>query len=125
MLDKTYDFLEAEGTATETGCVPSSNTCGSSGQNALDGPNWCSASYPSVEITYYVAPTVPIDIKGNKSIVGVGDKGVIRGKGIRLVNDISNVIIQNVHFTVSSFRIQEMRRVLTILGTQPSIHLGW
>lgn len=99
MLDKTYDFLEAEGTATETGCVPSSNTCGSSGQNALDGPNWCSASYPSVEITYYVAPTVPIDIKGNKSIVGVGDKGVIRGKGIRLVNDISNVIIQNVHFT--------------------------
>lgn len=101
MLDKTYDFLEAEGQATETGCVPSSNTCGSSGQNALDGPNWCSDDYESIEITYYVAPTVPIDIKGNKSIVGVGDKGVIRGKGIRLVNDISNVIIQNVHFTVS------------------------
>ncbi|KAF7530481.1 hypothetical protein G7054_g9542 [Neopestalotiopsis clavispora] len=99
MLDKTYDFLEAEGQATETGCVPASNTCGSSGQNALDGPNWCSDDYESIEITYYVAPTVPIDIKGNKSIVGVGDKGVIRGKGIRLVNDISNVIIQNVHFT--------------------------
>ncbi|ETS85384.1 pectin lyase F [Pestalotiopsis fici W106-1] len=99
MLDKTYDFLEAEGTATETGCVPSSNTCGSSGQNALDGPNWCSDDYESIEVTYYVAPTTPIDIKGNKSIVGVGDKGVIRGKGIRLVSDATNVIIQNVHFT--------------------------
>lgn len=35
----------------------------------------------------------------NKSIVGVGSTGVIRGKGLRLVNGVSNVIIQNVHIT--------------------------
>lgn len=104
MLDKTYDFLEAEGRATETGCSPDSNTCGSSGQNALDGPNWCSDSYPAVGITYYVAPTEPIDTKGDKSIIGVGDKGIIGAKGIRFVNDVSNIIIQNIHFTVSHKR---------------------
>ncbi|KAF2133801.1 polysaccharide lyase family 1 protein [Dothidotthia symphoricarpi CBS 119687] len=98
MLNKTYDFNAAEGKKTETGCRPASNTCRSKGQDALNGPNWCSASYPKVRVTYNVAPTKPIDIKGNKSIVGVGNKGVIRGKGFRLVN-VKNIVIQNVHFT--------------------------
>lgn len=84
MLDKTYDFSGSEGTKTETGCIPDSNTCGSSGQNALDGPDWCSADYPSVEVTYDVAAAEYLDIKGDKSIVGVGDAGVIKGKGFRL-----------------------------------------
>lgn len=125
MLDKEYNFLEAEGTATETGCRPASNTCGLSGQDALDGPNWCSDSYPAVEVTYDVAPTKPIDIKGNKSIVGVGSNGVIRGKGFRLVNGVSNIIIQNVHFTVS-LKIHPLilETMLTLAGTEPRIHLG-
>lgn len=52
-----------------------------------------------MEVTYDVAPTKPIDIKSNKSIVGVDDKGVVRGKGFRLVNDVENVIFQNFHIT--------------------------
>ncbi|KAF4307318.1 putative pectin lyase a precursor protein [Botryosphaeria dothidea] len=99
LLDKEYNFLESEGTKTEDGCRPDSNTCGSSGQDALDGPNWCSASYPTVSVTYDVAATNPIDVKSNKSVVGVGDQGVIRGKGFRFVNDVSNIIFQNVHVT--------------------------
>lgn len=35
LLDKEYNFLETEGTTTEDGCRPDSNTCGSSGQDAL------------------------------------------------------------------------------------------
>ncbi|KAK0662655.1 putative pectin lyase F-2 [Lasiodiplodia hormozganensis] len=99
LLDKEYDFTGSEGTKTEDGCRPDSNTCGSSGQDALDGPNWCSASYPTVSVTYDVAATNPIDVKSNKSIVGVGDKGVIRGKGFRFVSGAQNIIFQNVHVT--------------------------
>lgn len=84
LLDKEYNFLKSEGTTTENGCRPDSNTCGNKGQDALDGPNWCSASYPTVEVTYDVAATKPIDIKSNKSIVGVDNKGVVRGKGFRV-----------------------------------------
>ena len=104
MLDKEYNFLNAEGRQTATGCRPSSNTCGSAGQDALEGPNWCGTN-PDIQVTYYVSPTKPIDIKGNKSIVGVGNKGVIRGKGFRLVNNVKNIIIQNVHFTASTVTI--------------------
>lgn len=99
LLDKEYSFLKSEGTKTEDGCRPDSNTCGSSGQDALDGPNWCSADYPVVSVTYDVAATKPIDIKSNKSIVGVGNKGVVRGKGFRLVSGAKNVIFQNFHIT--------------------------
>lgn len=40
-----------------------------------------------------------MNLASNKSIVGVGSTGVIRGKGLRLVNGVSNVIIQNLHIT--------------------------
>lgn len=50
-------------------------------------------------MTYDNAATKPIDIRSNKSIVGVGDKGVIRGKGFRFVSGAKNVIFQNVHIT--------------------------
>jgi pectin lyase len=99
LLDKEYNFLDSEGTTTENGCRPDSNTCGTKGQDALDGPNWCSASYPTVEVTYDVAATKPIDIKSNKSIVGIGAKGVIRGKGFRVVSGAQNIIFQNFHIT--------------------------
>lgn len=52
-----------------------------------------------VEVTYDVAATNPIDVKSNKSLVGVGDKGVIRGKGFRFVNGAENIIFQNVEIT--------------------------
>ncbi|KAI9929867.1 hypothetical protein MW887_011674 [Aspergillus wentii] len=98
LIDRTFDFTLSEGTATETGCIPDSNTCGEHGQNALDGPNWCSSSYPSVEVTYNVAATDPIYVGSNKSLVGVGSKGVIRGRGLKLTS-VENVIIQNIHIT--------------------------
>lgn len=99
LIDKEFDFIGSEGSKTENGCRPDSNTCGSSGQDALDGPNWCSSSYPTVEVTYDVAGTGYIDVASDKSIVGVGSEGVVRGKGFRVANSAENVIFQNFHIT--------------------------
>lgn len=98
MIDKEYNFLAAEGKTTGPGCIPTSNTCGAKGQDALNGPNWCNPADKT--FTYFVSPGKPIDIKSNKSLVGVGNKGVIRGKGFRIVSNAKNVIIQNIHITV-------------------------
>lgn len=40
-----------------------------------------------------------INVGSNKSIIGVGNKGVIRGKGLRMANGAKNVIVQNIHIT--------------------------
>ncbi|PUU75777.1 pectin lyase fold/virulence factor [Tuber borchii] len=101
MLKKEYNFIGSQGTVTEAGCRPASNTCpNSGGQDAINGPSWCTkSSYPSIQVTYDKAGTTYIDVKSNKSIVGKGSAGVIRGIGLRIANGVSNVIIQNVHFT--------------------------
>jgi pectin lyase len=38
-------------------------------------------------------------IGSNKSLIGQGNKGVIKGKGVRIVSNAKNIIIQNVRFT--------------------------
>ncbi|CAZ82659.1 unnamed protein product [Tuber melanosporum] len=101
MLKKEYNFIGSQGTVTETGCRPASNTCpNSGGQDAINGASWCTKSgYPGISVTYDKAGTTFIDVKSNKSIVGKGTAGVIKGIGLRIANGVSNVIIQNVHFT--------------------------
>ncbi|KAL1619550.1 hypothetical protein SLS56_010044 [Neofusicoccum ribis] len=100
LIDKEFNFLETEGTKTATGCRPDSNTCpDNGGQDAINEANWCSSSYPSVEVTYDQAAMEGINVKSNKSLIGVGDKGVLRGKGLRLTGGVENIIIQNIHIT--------------------------
>ncbi|KAL7274116.1 hypothetical protein RUND412_003003 [Rhizina undulata] len=101
MLDKEYNFIGSEGTVTADGCRPTSNTCpDDGGQDAINGADWCtSGGYPTVSVTYDVASTGYIDVQSNKSIVGKGSAGVIRGKGLRVANGVTNVIIQNIHIT--------------------------
>lgn len=99
LIDKEFNFLGSKCTDCKC-CKPSSNTCGSSGQNAinLDSSSWC-GSYPTLTCTYDKAALEGIDVASNKSIVGVGSAGVLRGKGLRIRNGVSNVIIQNIHIT--------------------------
>lgn len=52
-----------------------------------------------VDCTYDNAAKSPIDLGSNKSIVGSGSKGVIKGKGFRVRGGASNIIIQNIHIT--------------------------
>ncbi|KAL5355921.1 pectin lyase fold/virulence factor [Aspergillus floccosus] len=47
--------------------------------------------------TYDNAARTPLDVGSNKSIVGVGSKGVLKGKGLRVWGGKSNVIIQNIY----------------------------
>ncbi|KAK7697718.1 hypothetical protein SLS64_013274 [Diaporthe eres] len=95
VLDKTFDFLNSEGTKTETGCAPYTTEAGC--QQAIDATGtWCSSDVPSVEVTYDVAATEGIELGSNKTIIGVDDKGVIIGKGFRMTNGASNIIIQNI-----------------------------
>ncbi|KAH8592886.1 pectin lyase fold/virulence factor [Bisporella sp. PMI_857] len=92
VLNKEYNFIGSEGTTTETGCRPASNTCGSSGQDAINKASWCdngnagTGAY-SISVTYDTAATNPINLGSNKSLIGIGTK---RSK---------NVIIQNIHIT--------------------------
>ncbi|MCJ1446025.1 MAG: hypothetical protein MMC23_006530 [Stictis urceolatum] len=104
MLNKEFNYIGSEGSVTETGCRPASNTCGSAGQDAINHADWCtngnagSGSY-SISVTYDKAGVSGINVGSNKSIVGVGSSGVIRGKGLRIANGATNVIIQNIHIT--------------------------
>ncbi|KAI9931410.1 hypothetical protein ASPWEDRAFT_103940 [Aspergillus wentii DTO 134E9] len=101
LIDKEFNFIGSEGNCSSCQCcIPDSNTCGSSGQNAIkqSGSDWC-GSYPSITCSYDKAGIESLEVASHKSIVGVGSKGVIRGKGLRLVNGVSNIIIQNIHIT--------------------------
>lgn len=40
-----------------------------------------------------------ITVKSNKSLIGSGSSGVIKGKGLRIVSGASNIIIQNIAIT--------------------------
>lgn len=69
----------------------------------MSQPQWCKnyqASSPTVSsITYDKAAWNAIKVQSNKSLVGQGSAGVIKGKGVYMANGVKNIIIQNVHFT--------------------------
>lgn len=99
-LDRTFDFTGTEGTVTETGCAPwgTASNC----QTAINLHSWCNnyqPNAPKVTVKYDKAGISAITVKSNKSLIGVGSKGIIKGKGLRMVSGVSNIIIQNVHIT--------------------------
>ncbi|KAF2810646.1 pectin lyase-like protein [Mytilinidion resinicola] len=105
VLNKEYNFIGSEGSVTETGCRPASNKCpGDGGQDAINHADWCTngnagTGATSISVTYDKAGVSPIDVAPNKSIIGIGSSGVIRGKGLRIANGSKNVIIQNIRIT--------------------------
>lgn len=129
MIDR-FNFIGTEGTTTETGCRPASNTCpDNGGQDAINKANWlvgpvvlmfmdCGAAInhaklmrcrcdngnagqgsTPVQVTYDNAAIDPINVASDKTILGEGTSGVMRGKGLRMANGAKNVIIQNIHIT--------------------------
>ncbi|KAJ6145011.1 hypothetical protein N7470_008906 [Penicillium chermesinum] len=100
VLSKTFDFTGTEGKATATGCAPWGTAPGC--QKAINQNDWCSnyeSSAPAVSVTYDKAGVEGITVASDKTILGVGSSGVIKGKGLRLANGVSNVIIQNIAIT--------------------------
>ncbi|KAJ0420960.1 pectin lyase fold/virulence factor [Aspergillus carlsbadensis] len=99
LIDREWSFLDTEGSTTTQCCSTRTTTCEggtSAGQASIQ--DTCSDG-TWVPCTYDNAPKSPLDVGSNKSIVGVGSAGVLRGKGLRLRDGASNVIIQNIHIT--------------------------
>ncbi|KAJ5084979.1 pectin lyase A [Penicillium argentinense] len=94
VLDKEYDFTESEGTTSGTVCASwgSGDNC----QRIIQDD--CGDS-PSSQETWYTAGTTGIDVGPNKSILGDGDKGIIKGKGLRFRAGVSNIIVQNIQIS--------------------------
>ncbi|KAF5542387.1 pectin lyase precursor [Fusarium napiforme] len=99
-LERTFDFKGSEGSASETGCAPWGT--GAHCQLSINKNQWCTNYNPGaqkVTVKYDKAGLNPLLVGLNKSIIGVGSKGVIKGKGLRLANGVKNIIIQNIHIT--------------------------
>ncbi|KAE8370951.1 pectin lyase 1 [Aspergillus caelatus] len=101
ILTKTFDFTNTEGTETSKGCAPWGTASGC--QLAINKDNWCNNYEPNAptvsSITYNKAGVLGITVNSNKSIVGQGSAGVIKGRGLRIVSGAKNVIIQNIAIT--------------------------
>ncbi|KAI0471704.1 pectate lyase a [Xylariaceae sp. FL0804] len=100
VLTKTFDFTGTEGTTTATGCAPWGTASGC--QTAINQNDWCTnyePDAPSVSVTYDNAAILGITVGSNKSLLGQGSAGVIKGKGLRIVSGASNIIIQNIRIT--------------------------
>ncbi|KAM0327409.1 hypothetical protein ACHAQA_005695 [Verticillium albo-atrum] len=98
VIDKEYDFTGT--TATGSGCDRKSCSASNGGQLYLGDISCGSDDNVAVSsITYDVAGTKPLVIGSNKSIIGSGGKGVLKGKGIQLKSGASNVIVQGIEIT--------------------------
>ncbi|PYH96544.1 pectin lyase-like protein [Aspergillus ellipticus CBS 707.79] len=100
MIDREWNFIGTEGTTSSQCCSSTSTTVCAGGtskgqawiQDTCDDGTWVSCTYDN-------AAKTPLSVGSNKSIVGVGSKGVLKGKGLRVMSGNSNVIIQNIHIT--------------------------
>nr|DAC85250.1 TPA_exp: pectin lyase [Monilinia laxa] len=104
ILDKTWDFTGSMGQMTEKGCTPVSSKCtGGAIQDAINYNGWCkqhsnqAVAQPTVTYDVVALNRNAIKIGSNKSIVGVGITGKIKGRGFYISNS-KNIIIQNVEF---------------------------
>ncbi|KAH6868796.1 pectin lyase fold/virulence factor [Alternaria rosae] len=99
LLTQQFDFTGK--TASGAGCDKSTCSAKSGGGQYYLGDLSCGGSdmTPVSSITYDAAGTTALKVGSNKSILGVGGKGVIKGKGLSIAKDASNVIIQGVEFT--------------------------
>lgn len=68
-------------------------------------------------VTYDKAGISGISMGSNKSLIGTGTSGVIRGKGLRIANGASNIIIQNIHITELNPQYIWGGDALTLAGT--------
>jgi pectate lyase len=94
VLNKVFDFTSSEGTESGTACA--SWGTGSSCQKIIQSS--C-GSVPAITGTWYKAARTPIDVASDKTILGVGSSGVIKGKGLRFRGGAKNIIVQNVAVT--------------------------
>ncbi|WP_428239983.1 RICIN domain-containing protein [Gynuella sp.] len=96
----SIDFRNTEGKTTELGCTYSENSCNYNGkqEKILNVGSYCSGR-SLYNITYDKAGKLPLTVGSNKTIIGVGAYSGIKGKGLRMVSGVSNIIIRNLSIT--------------------------
>ncbi|KAI8235654.1 putative pectin lyase F-1 [Colletotrichum sp. SAR 10_86] len=99
LIDKTFNYIGSEGTVSEKGCRAKSGCNASNGGQDTIGKDSCDANESEVDVKYDKAAKTQLTVGSNKSIVGVGSKGIIQGKGLKIPQGTKNVIIQNIHIT--------------------------
>ncbi|KAJ5210985.1 Pectin lyase fold/virulence factor [Penicillium cf. griseofulvum] len=96
IIAKTYDFIGTEGTTK-------GNICKAYGsfedgcQSTIDIGKGCDGK-PSEPYEWDTAGVTGISVHSDKTIIGVGNNGVLLGKGLRIVR-ASNIIVQNIMIT--------------------------
>jgi pectin lyase len=65
-----------------------------------------------------------IDVAPNKSLIGIGSAGVIRGKGLRIANGSKNVIIQYVYLPLTTTSLLTNLRNIHITDLNPQYVWG-
>ncbi|KAH6633506.1 pectin lyase fold/virulence factor [Boeremia exigua] len=90
VLDKTFDYTTSEGTVTGTACANWGT--GAACQRIL--LDTCDAGKVKETVTYYKAAKQGIKVASNKTLLGIGNKGIIKGKGLSFAS--KNVIVQNI-----------------------------
>jgi len=83
VLTQTFDYTDSEGTKTSSGCSPWGTAAAC--QTAIDANSWCENYEPDAptvsSITYNAAGAEGIEVASDKTIIGQGTAGVIKGKG--------------------------------------------
>jgi pectin lyase len=79
VLSQTFDFTGSS--VSGSGCAP-----------------WGTGAGCQTAINKDEAGLIPIIVASDKTIIGSGSAGVIKGKGLRIVGG-SNIILQNIHIT--------------------------
>jgi pectate lyase len=93
------DFIGTEGPTTASACYQSQCPDGTF-EYIANGLGACTnANKPTFDVTYDKAGTVGLNVGSNKTIVGIGAGATIRGKGLRMINDVSNIIVRNLTMT--------------------------
>ncbi|KAJ1302474.1 hypothetical protein OPQ81_002792 [Rhizoctonia solani] len=85
----------------ESGTICKPWTCSPGAQVAIDVNGWCGREQKQAETTtatWKKAGRTAINVGSNKTLLGKGAAGWIKGKGLRIAGS-SNIIIQNVRFS--------------------------
>jgi len=102
-LDRTFDFTGTEGIARERGCIVRQCAPGQASELALDVAGFC-GQRTATDVSYDEAGRKPLLVGSNKTLIGVGRNGAIKGKGLAIKGGVHNVVIRNL--TISDINPQ-------------------
>jgi pectin lyase len=113
-VTRAFDFVGSQGTKTARGCY-AYTSCSNPVQSEilLDGQGGC-AGKATFDVTYDAAGVAPLLVGSNKTVIGVGGGGVLRGKGLTLRGGVSNIVIRNLTITTLNPQIVWGGDALTI-----------